>query len=340
MQANTYDAAMRLGVTPPVEVAGFPAAVDICVGAEGLGYTDVWTAEVGAVDAFSPLAAVAVRTSKVRLGTGLIPVYTRPPALVAMSAAGVQNLSGGRFVLGIGASSPASVEGWMGTPLDRPVRRIEEYVALLRDMLGGKKVDHDGDTVSAHGFRLQIGVDHPVPIHVGALGPKMCRLAGRVADGVLFFLMTPDGVRRSLEHVHEGAREAGRDPAEIEAFIRLPVSLGDPPDLARFMARRLLTGYAIVPAYNASLARQGFADEAGEIAGAWAAGERDRATESFTDELLDATFLLGDADESRKRIQEFRDAGITTPVLMPISVAGTMEERAERVRALVEALAP
>jgi alkanesulfonate monooxygenase SsuD/methylene tetrahydromethanopterin reductase-like flavin-dependent oxidoreductase (luciferase family) len=140
--------------------------------------------------------------------------------------------------------------------------------------------------------------------------------------------------------VHAGAREAGRDPHEIEAFIRLPISLGDPEDVARFMARRLLTGYAIVPAYNASLARQGFEDEAGGIAQAWAAGERDRATEAFTDELLDATFLLGDAATAKGRIQEFRDAGITTPVLMPISVAGTAEERTERVAALVEALAP
>jgi len=331
---------MRLGVTPPVEVAGFPAAVDICVRAEELGYTDVWTAEVGAVDAFSPLAAVAVRTSAVRLGTGLIPAFTRPAALVAMSAAGLQNLSGGRFVLGIGASSPAIVGQWMGVPFERPVERVEEYVGLLREMLAGRKVDHDGATVTSHGFRLQIGVDAPVPIHVGALGPRMCRLAGRLADGVLFFLMTPEGVRRALEEVHAGAREAGRDPAEIEAFIRLPVTMGEPEDLARFMARRLLTGYAIVPAYNASIARQGFEAEAAEIAGAWAAGERDRATTAFSDDLLEQTFLLGEADAARRRIGEYRDAGVTTPVLMPLSVAGSMEERADRVAALVEALAP
>jgi alkanesulfonate monooxygenase SsuD/methylene tetrahydromethanopterin reductase-like flavin-dependent oxidoreductase (luciferase family) len=228
----------------------------------------------------------------------------------------------------------------MGTPFDHPVERVEEYVGLLREMLAGRKVDHDGETVVSHGFRLQVGVDEPVPIHVGALGPRMCRLAGRVADGVLFFLMTPGGVREALEHVREGAREAGRDPSELEAFIRLPVTMSEPEDLARFMARRLLTGYAIVPAYNASLARQGYEREAQEIAGAWAAGERDRATAAFTDELLDATFLLGGAGAARERIREFRDAGITTPVLMPLSVAGSMEERAERVRDLVETLAP
>jgi probable F420-dependent oxidoreductase len=331
---------VRLGVTPPIEVAGSRPAVDLCVRAEEFGYTDVWTAEVGAVDAFSPLAAVAARTSRVRLGTGLVPVYTRPPALLAMSAASIQNLSGGRFVLGIGSSSPAIVGGWMGVPFERPARRVEETLNLLRDMLDGKKTDRDGDTLRSHGFRLQVGLDAPVPIFVGALGPAMCRLAGRLADGVMFFLMTPDGVRQALDDVRAGAEDAGRDPAEIEAFIRLPITYGEPEDLVRFMGRRLLTGYAIVPAYNASLARQGFDREAADIAGAWAAGERDRATAAYSDELLEATFLFGEADAAKRRIEEFRDAGITTPVLMPLSFAGSQEERAEHVAGLIEALAP
>src|SRR5438067_7189811 len=116
----------RLGITPPIEVSGFAAAVDLCARAEQLGYTDVWTAEVGATDAFSPLAAIAIRTERVRLGTALVPVFTRPPALTAMSAAGIQQLSGGRFVLGIGTSSPAIVGQWMGLELDGRVERIEE----------------------------------------------------------------------------------------------------------------------------------------------------------------------------------------------------------------------
>src|SRR5919197_5113843 len=118
-----YDTPMRLGVTPPIEVSGFAPAVDLCARAESLGYTDVWTAEVGAVDAFSPLAAIATRTERVRLGTALVPVFTRPPALTAMSAAGIQALSKGRFVLGIGTSSPAIVAGCMGTPFERVLDR-------------------------------------------------------------------------------------------------------------------------------------------------------------------------------------------------------------------------
>ena len=330
----------RLGLTPPIEVAGFPAAVELCARAEELGYTDVWSAEVGAADAFTPLAAVATKTSRVRLGTALVPVFSRPPALTAMSAAGLQQLSGGRFVLGIGLSSPAIVGQWMGLEFDGRVTRIEEYVGVLREALAGRKVTFHGETVRVDNFRLQIDPGTPVPIHVGALGPNMCRLAGRIADGVLLYFFSPDGVRQALEHVREGAKEAGRDPDELDVFLRLPVAVDEPVDTARFMARRMLTGYAIVPAYNASLARQGFDEEARGIAEAWASGERDRATELFSDRMLDQLFIAGDAESCRARIEEFRAAGVKTPVIMPLSFAGSPEERAERVVKAVESLAP
>jgi probable F420-dependent oxidoreductase len=330
----------RLGLTPPIEVAGFPAAVELCARAEQLGYTDVWSAEVGAVDAFTPLAAIATRTERVRLGTALVPVFNRPPALTAMSAAGVQQLSGGRFVLGIGLSSPAIVGSWMGLEFDGRVKRIEEYVAVLREAFAGRKVTFHGWTIRVENFRLQIDPGAPVPIYVGALGPEMCRLAGRIADGVLLYFFTPDGVRKALGHVHQGAREAGRDPGELDVFLRLPVAVEEPLDTARFMGRRLLTGYAIVPAYNASLRRQGFDEEARAIAEAWASGERDRATELFSDHMLDELFVTGDVETCRARIDEFRAAGVTTPVIMPLSFAGSPEERAERVVKAVESVAP
>ncbi|MEX2457592.1 MAG: LLM class F420-dependent oxidoreductase [Actinomycetota bacterium] len=331
---------MRLGMTPPIEVAGMRSAIELAIRAESLGYTDVWSAEVGGTDGFTPLAALAARTEKVRLGVALAPVYTRPPALTAMSAASIQALSDGRFVLGIGVSSPAIVEGWMGRTIERPVEYVREYVHVLREALAGRKVSFEGETLHADGFRLQIEPGAPVPIHLGALGPRMCRLAGAVADGVLFFLMTPEGCREALEHVAAGAREAGRDPADLEAFVRLPTAVDEPEDLVRFMGRRLLTGYAMTPAYNASLARQGFESQASGIVEAWTAGERDRATEQFDDAMFDDLFVHGDAAACRARIEAYREAGITTPVVMPISVAGSIEERAERVTAAIEALAP
>jgi probable F420-dependent oxidoreductase len=329
----------RLGVTPPIESAGFGPAVELCAKAEQLGYTDVWTAEVGATDAFSPLAAIAVLTERVRLGTAVVPVFNRPPALTAMSAAGIQHVSGGRFVLGIGTSSPAIAE-WMGVEFDARIKRIEEYVEVLREALSGTKVAYRGETVRAENFRLQVDPGAEVPIYIAALGPRMCRLAGRIADGVLFYFMTTDGVRQALADVALGAKEAGRDPNDIDSFIRLPAAVGEPEETARFMGRRLLTGYAIVPAYNASLERQGFEDEARGIVEAWSAGERDRATELFSDGMLDELFLTGDADTCRARIDAFREAGAKTPVIMPLSFAGSPEDRAERIAHAVEVLAP
>jgi probable F420-dependent oxidoreductase len=294
---------------------------------------------VGCADAFSPLAAIAARTSSIRLGTALAPVFTRPPALMAMTAAGLQALSGGRFVLGIGTSSPAIVGDWMGLEFVRPLARVREYVEVLRDMLAGRKVSFVGETLRVSNFRLQIDPGTPVPIWLGALGPAMCRLAGRVADGVQFFLVTPDGVRRALEHVASGAREAGRDPADLEVFVRVPIALDEDEALVRFMGTRLLTGYATVPAYNASLRRQGFDAEAASIARAWTAGDRDRATELFSPEMFDAFFIHGSVDAALTRVQEYRAAGVTVPVLMPLSVAGSTEERLAKVTATVEAMA-
>jgi probable F420-dependent oxidoreductase len=330
----------RLGLTPPIEVTGFRRAVELCARAEQLGYTDVWSAEVGATDAFSPLAAIAVKTDRLRLGTALVPVFTRPPALTAMSAAGLQQLSGGRFVLGVGTSSPAIIDLWMGLEFDGRVKRIEEYVEVVREVLSGKKVDYRGETVRVEAFRLQVDPGAPVPVYIGALGPRMCRLAGRIADGVLFYFMSPDGVRQALVDVAEGAKEAGRDPADIDVFLRLPVACEEPEETARFMGRRMLTGYAIVPAYNASLERQGFAEEARAIADLWAKGERDKATEAFSDRMLDELFLTGSAEDCKRRIEAFCEAGVKTPVIMPLSFAGSPEERAERVAKAVEALAP
>src|SRR5205823_1769725 len=137
----------------------------------------------------------------------------------------------------------------------------------------------EGRTLRVDGFRLQVDVPQPVPILIGALGPAMLRLAGEMADGVQFFLMTPEGVTKALERVHAAAAEAGREPASLDVVIRLPVALGEPEDLGRFMARRLLTTYAITPPYAASLERQGFGGEARAIDRAWRSGDRTRAAE-------------------------------------------------------------
>ncbi|MGH2731133.1 MAG: LLM class flavin-dependent oxidoreductase, partial [Actinomycetota bacterium] len=153
-------------------------------------------------------------------------------------------------------------------------------------------------------------------------------------------LKTADGVRQALEWVAEGAREAGRDPEDLDCLIRVPVAVDEDPEVLEFMARRLVSSYAIVDVYNRSLTQQGFAAEAEAIAKAWRAGDRDEAANRVTDEMLDQLLVTGDAETCRRKLTVFRDAGIKTPIVLPISVAGDPAERTERVRAAVTALAP
>ncbi len=328
----------RLGVTLGLGSDSLAAEIDLCAALLDDGYTDVWTAEVGGADAFTPLAAVAGKAPAARLGTAIVPVFTRPPALLAMSAAALQNLSGGRFVLGLGTSSDIIVRNWMGGSFDRPVTRLRETVEVLRDLLAGKKVTHEGESFRLADYRLQLDPAAPTPIYLAALGPKACHLAGEVADGVIFFLKSPDGVRQGLEWVAEGARSAGRDPAELDCVIRVTVAMDEDADALRAVERRLITTYAMVDVYNRSLAAQGFQQEAETIVSAWKAGEREKASAAVSDRMLDELHITGDKETCRDKLQRFRTAGVKTPVMLPLSVASEPSERAQRALRTLAAL--
>lgn len=330
----------RLGLTLPVP--GLPIAdttVPLARLAEDSGFTDIWSAEVDGTDGLSTLAAIAVTTERLRLGTAILPVFSRPPALYAMSAANLQALSKGRFVLGLGTSTSIVIGKWMGVPFKKPLTRTRETVAILREALAGKKVTFEGETVSVQGFRLTADTTTPVPIYIAALGPKMLRLAGEIADGVILYLFTPNGVREAVAQVHDGARAAGRDPNEIDVVIRIPVALDEDEQFLSFMMRRMTAAYVMVDVYNASVSRQGFAEEAKLLSERWRGGDRDGAAQAVTDEMLEEFYVFGDAGTCHKKLERFREAGAKTPVIMPISVAGDPAERMERVRRTIIALA-
>lgn len=330
----------RLGVTIGLEGGALANELSLCAGAIELGYTDIWSAEAGAADAFSPLAAVARVGGDARLGTAIVPAFTRPPALLAMSAATMQNLTEGRFILGLGTSSSIIVQKWMGQSFAKPLARLRETVEVLRDLFAGKKVTSLDTSFQIRDFRLQLDPSAPIPIYLAALGPRACRLAGEVADGVIFFLKTPHGVRQALDWVAQGARAAGRDPTELDCVIRLPIAVDEDRDLLAAALRRFLVTYAMVDVYNGSLAQQGFADEATGIVKAWRAGERDRAASSVTDEMLDQLTIAGDVEMCKVKLQAFRAAGVDTPVVLPMSVAPDAEERRRRLEQAVSGMAP
>jgi len=300
----------RLGFTPPLLGTSVRASAELGREAEDLGYTDAWTAETSGPDAFSVAAAVAVSTTLMRIGCAIVPIYSRPPALIAMSALAVQQASDGRFCLGLGVSSPVIVGAWMGQRYEKPLTRMRETLAVVKKALAGEKVSFDGDTVRVAGFRLD-GAPVEVPIYLAALGPKMLALAESDGDGIALYLATEDGIRIAREHA----------PTK-EIVLRVMCIPDEPVDEVRNFVRWLAAPYLGVEGYNNYIAAQGYEDVAKKLADAWKGGDRGAARDAIPDELIDKLVLLGPADACKERLQELRDAGLDTPVFQFLSPQG------------------
>jgi len=284
--------------------------------AEELGYESLWIADVGGPDPFVVAAAAAAVTSRVRIGTAVIPAYTRTPPVIAGAAASCAELAPGRFVLGIGASSENIVQSWSGVPFRRPLARVRETVTTVRAILAGERTDFDGRTLSTHGYRLLMRKpEPPIPIHVGALMPPMLEVAGEVADGVTLNMMPVEAVPRMLTHVHEAARRAGKDPASIEVVARFQTCVTDDRAGARALLRAAFGPYFATSVYNRFVAWCGFDAEAAEILAGWQTKDRARVASGVTDDMLDRIGIVGSAEECRERIEAFRAAGVTTPMI-------------------------
>jgi len=281
--------------------------------AEQLGYGSCWIAEVAGNDAFALGSAVAGPTTDMRIGTAVVPVNTRGPAMLAMSAATLDAVSGGRAVCGIGVSSPAIVTNWNDRPSDAPLRRARETVEVLRQAFTGQRVDYEGRCVRVRGYRMVPAPLRPVPIHLGALNPRMLRLAGEVADGVVLNMLGEAFVPEVLRHVRLGAESAGRDPAEIEVVIRLQTCVDEDEAAVRDGFARSFASYVIARGYAEFFSWQGFGDCVRGVREAFAARDREAARAAISDEMLDALVVTGDAGRVRSRIQAYQAAGVTTP---------------------------
>ncbi len=296
-----------------------PASQRAAKHAEDLGYDSLWIADSGGPDPFVVAAAAAAVTSTVRIGTAVIPAYTRTPPVISAAAASCAELAPGRFVLGIGASSENIVQKWSGVPFKRPLSRVRETVNVVRSVLGGEKSSLSGRALESHGYRLQMTPPNPpIPIHVGALGPPMLELAGEIADGVTLNMMPVQAVPKMLEHVRIGAAKSGRTGADLEVVSRFMVSVTDDKDMARGFMRGFFGPYFATSVYNRFVSWCGFEDEAKEILAGWQAKDRARVGAAVTDEMIDSIAVIGSAEECRDKLEAFRDAGITTPMVSPI----------------------
>jgi probable F420-dependent oxidoreductase len=311
------DARPRLGASLPL-----PPDLAMCrrvsERAEALGYESLWIADTGAgPDAFVIAAMAAEVTQRVRIGTAVIPIYTRALPVLAAGAGSVAQLAPGRFILGIGISSETIVDTWGGVPFRRPFTRLRETVAVLRQMLAGERVTFDGKTVRTRNFRLVSQPPAPVPIYVAALMPPMLELAGEIADGVILNFMPVEAVPRMLAHVRAGAERAGRDPSTIEVVSRFQVVMTDDVPAARTALRHMMGPYFATSVYNRFVAWCGFPDEARAIDAAWRAKDRTRNLASVTDDMVDRLAIIGSAEHCRARLAAFRVTGVTTPMIQP-----------------------
>ena len=306
----------RYGITVPFEGVPLAEQRPLFESLVDLGYTDAWSAESTGADAFTPLALASVWAPSLRLGTAIVPAFTRGPATLAMSAATMAAAAPGRFVLGIGSSSNVIVERWNSIPFEQPYQRVRDVVRFLKASFGGEKVVEDYETFKVNGFRLGMVPPQPPPILVAALRSGMLRLAGREADGAILNWLSADDVRTVAPYVHEGG--PGKEIA-ARIFVALTTDL----DKARAVGRFAIAAYLTVPVYAAFHEWLGRGEVLKPVWDAWAAGDRKAALDAIPDSLVDALIVHGSGEECREKVLAYAEAGVTTPVvaLLPVDVA-------------------
>jgi F420-dependent oxidoreductase-like protein len=316
--------------------------------AERLGFDSVWAAEAYGSDAATVLGWLAAHTERIRLGSAIFQIPGRSAGMTAMTAATLDHLSGGRFILGLGTSGPQVSEGWHGVRFAKQLQRTREYVEVVRMMLRRERVEYRGETLElplpdgpGKALKLTIGtVQERVPVYIAAIGPKNVALTAEIADGWLPILVSPehmDAFRPSLE---EGFARAGRDGAGFDVAPAITMRVDDDLDAARDVMRGYVALYVGGMGsrdknfYNRLVASYGFEDAAREVQDLFLAGKKEEAMAALPGELIDAVALCGPADRVRDRLAAFRAAGVGTLIVSP--VAWTLEDRVSQLRAVAE----
>ncbi|MDX8150398.1 LLM class F420-dependent oxidoreductase [Patulibacter brassicae] len=326
--------------------------LEIARQAEELGFDAVWVAEAYGSDAVSVLGHLAATTSRVKLGSAILQIPGRSAAMTAMSAATLDQLSGGRFVLGLGASGPQVSEGWHGVRFGRQLARTRDYVNVVRMALARERVAYEGETLTlplpdgpGRSLKLTIApAQDRLPIVLAAMGPKNVALAGEIADGWLPTFFSPEHVAELRAPLIEGARKAGRDPSEVAVIPQVAVCVDDDVDAARDTMRFILglyiggMGSRKKNFYVELVERYGFGEIAREIQDLYLSGRKDEAEAALPAELIDATCICGPADVVRARLDAFRDAGVDQVLALPTPLPG--QKHVEQVRRLAEVAVP
>lgn len=314
--------------------------VSFVIEAERLGVDAVWTAEAWGQDAVTPLGYLAARTSRIKLGTGIMQISARVPAMTAMTALTLAAMSNDRFLLGLGASGPQVVEGLHGVRFDHPATRLREHVEIVRMAFRGERIAYEGKHYvlplpggEGKALRLAQPANPNIPIYLATLSPVSLRLTGELADGWLGTSFTPEGAEVFWEHLRAGAAKAGRSLSDLDLQAGGAVEFGD--DLERLIAARK-PGLAFTLGamgsrehnfYNDAYKRAGYDEEARYVQRLWLEGRREEAAAAVPDEMVIRSNLIGTEAMVKDRIRAYRDAGVTTLRVQP--EGATMRDRLE-----------
>jgi F420-dependent oxidoreductase-like protein len=329
---------MRVAISLRLASEDWEQASAYVVEAERMGVDYLWSAEAWGHDAVTPLAFMAARTSRIRLGTGIMQAGTRTPALVAMTAMSLAAMSGGRFLLGFGVSGPQVIEGWHGIRFEHPIQRLREMVEIVRRVTRGERLEYKGSIYElplpggeGKALRSAAKPQPNIPIYLATLSPRSLEMTGEIADGWLGTSFMPEHARVFFEHLETGARRAGRSLADLDLQAGGVVAFSD--DIDRLIPPRKpglafslgAMGSRQHNFYNDAYKRAGYTDVALEVQRLWLDGRRDEATARVPDELVLKTNLLGTDAMVRRRLELYRDAGVTT---LRVEPAGeTLEAR-------------
>jgi alkanesulfonate monooxygenase SsuD/methylene tetrahydromethanopterin reductase-like flavin-dependent oxidoreductase (luciferase family) len=307
-----YDIDFDSGVLYPGQ-----SLVELARVAEDNGFDAVWKGESNSSDPIVTLSAMAVGTSKVKLGTGVYHIFGRSPVTFGIQAATLNDLSGGRAILGIGISNK-TIASWHGATFDRPVRRIREYADIVRQVARGERVDYEGGVYQVSGFKLSWKPAYPeVRVFFAGLGEQMTRLAGRHADGILVNMANPQMLREIVERVRAGAVDAGRNPDNLEYVAKVRVCLNADREVAAGKFKQVLAFYNIAEFYRDMIGQMGFAEESAHIRAEYQRAGFRAAIASVPDSLVEGlpTIAATSAEEARERLQPYIDAGITRLII-------------------------
>jgi probable F420-dependent oxidoreductase len=314
----------RYGITVPFDGTPLHEHRDCYRELVDLGYTDLWTAEAQGTDGFTPLALAAAWAPEARLGVAIVPAYTRGPGLLAMSVASMADAAPGRFVFGLGSSSPVIVQDWNAVPFEKPYARTRDTLRFLQRALTGEKVTEDYETFSVRSFRLGQALKEPPPIYLAALRPGMLRLAAKEADGVILNWLSPDDVKKVVPYMREHG--GGK-----EVTARIFVCPTENRDAVRALGQRAVAAYLNVPVYAAFHEWLGRGDRLRATWEKWKAGDRRGSAESVPDDVIDAVIVNGSPDSCREQIARYVENGVDTPILAIFPLGMTPMEAARKL---------